>query len=70
MEQKCNSIFFGRGLHCPVKTLENLRAVSVRAPVTPRWVICSLLEQHEGPSQHPVLGLPPLLFEVPVQRDF
>lgn len=70
MEQKCNSIFFGCGLHCPVKTPENLRVVGVRAAVSQRWAICSLLEPHGGPSQQPLLGLPPLLFKVPVHRDF
>lgn len=65
MEQKCNSIFFGRGLYFPMKMLENPRALSVRSTVTQCWMVCSLLKQHKGLSQRPLSGLSLLLFRVP-----
>lgn len=71
MEQKCNSIFFARGPHFPMKALENLRAVGVGATVAQGWMICSMLEQHRWmASQQPLLPLSLLLFRVVVRRDF
>lgn len=59
MEQKCNSIFFARGPHFPMKALENLRAVGVGATVAQGWMICSVLEQHrwmDGLLNSPCFG--------------
>lgn len=63
MEQKCKSIFFGRGLHFLMKMLENPRALSVRSTVTQCWMVPIKTAQRAFSAALPGLSL--LLFKFP-----